>query len=45
MTCHPLASVVTCEDSLDIHPSTKYKVTDAGAEHDGKDQICLVKVS
>jgi hypothetical protein len=45
MTRHPLARVAACKDSLDIHPGTKYKVTDAGAEHDGKDEIGLEKVS
>jgi len=42
MTRHPLASVATCEDSLDVHPSTIYKVTNAGAKHDGKDEISII---
>jgi hypothetical protein len=45
MTGHPLARIATCEDSFNIHPSTKYKVTDASAEHNGKDEISLDKVS
>lgn len=45
MTRHSLAGVTTCKDSLDIHPSTIYKVTDAGTKHDSKDEIRLDKVS
>lgn len=45
MARHPLARVATCKDRLNIHPSTIYKVTDAGAEHDGKDEISLDKNS
>ena len=41
MACHPLAQVTTCKDGINIHHSTKYKVTDASSQHYGKDQISL----
>ena len=45
MTGHPLSRIDTCKDSFNIHLSTKYKVTDASAEHNGKDKISLDEVS
>jgi hypothetical protein len=45
MASHPFARLTTCNDSFDIHHGTKYKVTDAGSEHHGKDKVCLKKVS
>jgi hypothetical protein len=37
MASHPFAQLTTCNDSLGIHHRTKYKVTDAGSKHHGKD--------
>lgn len=45
MACHPFTRVTTRKDSIDIHHSTKYKVTDAGSQSHSKDQVSLKKVS